>query len=257
MAGAADSCNYETMSAPGKKQAFASRQIVRAARKAALATLDRQTGAPFASLIAVATGFDATPVTLISTLARHTANIDGDPRASLLFEHADRAGEGGDILAAGRVTVTGRLEKSDDAALRRRFLARHPASADYASFADFSFYALRVESAHFVGGFGRIVTMPAAAFLLDEAKAARLAAAEEGVIQHMNAEHHETVGLYAARLLGAPKGEWRFAGFDPEGADLLCEGVLRRLVFPEPVFDAGALRATLDGLADDARRRAL
>lgn len=245
------------MSAPNRNQASASRQIVRASRKAALATLDSETGAPFASLVAVATGFDGMPVTLISTLARHTKNIDRDPRASLLFEHAEQAAEGGDILAAGRVTVMGHLEKTEDADLRRRFLARHPASADYAAFADFSFYALVVESAHFVGGFGRIMTMPASTFLLASAKLAGLAAAEPDVIAHMNEEHHEAVGLCATRLLGAPKGAWRFAGFDPEGADLLCEGALRRLVFPKPVYDAGALRATLAELADDARRHAL
>ncbi|MDP2622046.1 MAG: pyridoxamine 5'-phosphate oxidase family protein [Hyphomicrobiales bacterium] len=245
------------MSAPKQNEASASRQIVRASRKAALATLDGETGAPFASLVAVATGFDATPVTLMSTLARHTKNIDRDPRASLLFEQVEPAPEGGDILAAGRVTVMGRLERSDDAELRRRFLARHPESAHYASFADFSFYALRVESAHFVGGFGRIETMPAATFLFAGAKAARLAGAEADVIAHMNEDHHEAVGLYATRLLGAAKGAWQFVGFDPEGADLLCEGAQRRLVFPDPVYDADALRKMLVQLADDARRRAL
>ena len=257
MAEVRELCKDEIMSAPEKNEAFASRQIVRAARKAALATLDDKTGAPFASLIAVATGFDGTPVALLSTLARHTKNIAGDSRASVLFESTEKTGESGDILATGRVTVMGRLEKSDAAGLRRRFLARHPASADYAGFADFSVYALRVESAHFVGGFGRIATMPDTTFLIGEDKAAHLAGVESDVIAHMNAEHHEAVGLYATRLLGARRGEWQFIGFDPEGADLLCEGVPRRLVFREPVYDEGALRATLAGLADDARRRAL
>jgi putative heme iron utilization protein len=245
------------MSSPNRKQASACRQIVRASRKAALATLDGETGAPFASLVAVATGFDGTPVTLMSTLARHTKNIDRDPRASLLFEHAEQAPKDDDILAAGRVTIMGRLEKSGDADLRRRFLARHLSSAEYASFADFSFYALRVESAHFVGGFGRIMTMPASTFLLANAKAVGLAGAEADVIAHMNEEQREAVGLYAVRLLGAPKGAWQFAGFDPEGADLLCDAALRRLVFPEPVYDADALRAMLARLADHARRLAL
>jgi heme oxygenase (biliverdin-IX-beta and delta-forming) len=250
-------CKDKSMSAPNKNNASASRQIVRASRKAALATLDGETGAPFASLVAVATGFDASPVTLMSTLARHTQNIDRDPRASLLFEHSESAPEGGDILAAGRVTVMGRLERTDDAELRRRFLARHPESAEYAAFADFFLYALRVESAHFVGGFGRITTMPASTFLLADAEAEKLAGAEPEVVAHMNDEHHEAVGLYATRLLGAPKGAWQFVGFDPEGADLLCEGTLRRLVFPKPVSTAKELRAMLVRLADDARLRAL
>ena len=58
--------------------------LLREARSAALATLGPD-GHPSASLVGLATDIDGTPVILISGLAAHTANIAGDPRASLLI----------------------------------------------------------------------------------------------------------------------------------------------------------------------------
>lgn len=238
-----------TSSAP----AFEARQIMRGARHAALATLDRDSGAPFASLVAASTTIDGAPGVLISTLARHTVNLARDARASLLFQSGPD--EGDDILAAGRVTVSGRLLATGDDDFRRRFLARHPASTDYAGFADFAFYLMEVEMAHYVGGFGRIRSLPAAEFLLDSAAARAIGQIEADAAAHMNADHPETVRLYATALLGAEKGDWRVAGCDPEGADLVCDNALRRLPFDQPVADTGGLREAFAALAAKARAR--
>ena len=56
--------------------------------------------------------------------------------------------------------------------------------------------------------------------LTDLAGAEALVAAEPEVIAHMNADHAETCRLYATKLLGAPDGDWRCVGCDPEGLDL-------------------------------------
>ena len=48
----------------------------------------------------------------------------------------------GDPLAHPRLTVLGALVRSADARLRRRFLARHPKSALYVGFRDFSFWRI-------------------------------------------------------------------------------------------------------------------
>lgn len=229
--------------------AFLARAILRAQRKAALATLDAHTGAPYASLVAVASALDGRPVTLLSTLARHSANLAADCRASLLFE---AAGAKGDILAEGRVSVMGRLRKTADLDLRRRFLARHPESAGYADFADFAFYMLDVEEAHFVGGFGRIKTLPAGDFLLGAKLCAPFATLEEDALAHMNGDHADTVMRLATARLGARAGDWRLVGLDPEGADLACGGELRRLDFAEAVSGAPSLRRTLAALREQA-----
>ena len=80
------------------------RHMLRRARKAALSTIDRQSGYPYASLVAMATEPDGAPVLLLSKLALHTKNIEADARASLLIEEASGRG---DPLAGSRVTLTG------------------------------------------------------------------------------------------------------------------------------------------------------
>src|SRR3984957_9036045 len=59
--------------------------LLRATRAGALATIDRNTGHPFASLVNIATDSDGAPVMLISRLSTHTANLEADGRASVLL----------------------------------------------------------------------------------------------------------------------------------------------------------------------------
>ena len=58
----------------------------------------------------------------------------------------------------------------------------------------------------------------------------------------MNADHAETCRLYATKLLGAPDGEWRCVGCDPEGLDLQLGRTALRLPFPQRVRSPGVLR---------------
>ena len=134
------------------------RALITGAASAALATLDRRSGIPYASLVNVAAAVDNTPVMLLSALAQHTQNIAIDSRSSLLF--IAQAG-GADPLTLGRVTLMGQVMRTYDDAARASYLAAHPAAAQYAEFGDFAFYRLEVESAHFIGGFGRIVALTA------------------------------------------------------------------------------------------------
>lgn len=230
----------------------AARAIARGCLKAALATLDRATGHPYASLVTVATAMDATPVVLISRLALHTQNILADTRASILF---DASGSAGDPLAGGRVTFIGRMERTEEPALRRRFLARHAEAESYADFPDFGFFRLVVERAHYVGGFGRIVPFDAGQILLDVSKAAGLAEAEPEIIDHMNEDHAAAVELYATRLAGGSGGAWRMTGIDPEGCDVMSAGDVRRIPFSVPVTTPALARQELARLAAQARER--
>jgi len=234
--------------------AAAARRLVRGALKGALGTLERHTGHPYASLVTVATDATGRPVVLISRLAVHTQNLVADARASLLFDGTSTTG---DPLAGGRVTLVGSARPVEDGAVRRRFLSRHPAAEMYVDFPDFGFYVLEPATAHYVGGFGRIVDLRPADLLLTADASARVAEAEPAIVAHMNADHADAVALYAVQLLGAPAGSaWRMTGIDPEGFDLAGEAGALRLNFEGVVTTPGEVRKELARLADLARATA-
>jgi len=224
--------------------------LLRTVRAGTLATIDRNTGHPFASLVNVATDSDGAPLILVSRLATHTANLERDGRASLLLA----IGGKGDPLAHPRLTVLGEMSPSEEDRVRRRFLARHPKSALYAGFADFSFWRMDVASAHLNGGFARAADLTRAQVMTDVSDAAALIEAEESAVTHMNADHGPAVRLYATRLLGERDGEWRIAGLDPDGLDLVLGDRTARLAFTSRVLGPDALRRVLKEMADQARR---
>jgi putative heme iron utilization protein len=226
------------------------KRLLRATRAGTLATLDRLSGYPFASLVNVATDLDGSPIILVSRLSTHTANIERDGRASILLA----AGGKGDPLAHPRLTVLGEfIRHDDDPRLRRRFLARHPKSELYAGFADFSFWRMTAVSAHLNGGFARAADLTAQDVLSNLDSADDLIAAEESAVEHMNADHADAVALYATKLAGAAEGDWRVTGVDPEGFDLALGDATVRLSFPHRITDAAGLRSVLKDLAERAR----
>lgn len=206
-------------------------------------------GAPYASLVLVATAADASPLLLLSRLARHTQNVLTDSRVSLLVS----ARADGDPLQAARLSIAGTAALLNDADVRRRFLTRHPSAAAYAGFEDFSFWRIEMSGAHLVAGFGRIADIAASDLTIATADAAQLLAAEEGALAHMNADHADAMELYATKLLGASPGPWRMIGIDPMGCDLALGDTVRRLAFPQRIITSDALRKTLVALAQKAR----
>lgn len=228
------------------------RQLLRGLRFGSLATLQAD-GAPFASLVNVASALDGTPVTLISRLAVHTQNIARDSRVSLLLAHPAGADGADDPARHPRISLTGEALVSTDPGDRRRFLARHPDAAAYADFSDFAFYRLVPRHIHLVAGFGRITGLAPEEVLSDPAAAAGLAAIEAGAVEHMNDDHADALALYATVLAGAPPGPWRATGLDAEGIDLFDGARAARVWFPQPLAGAGELRPALVALAASAR----
>lgn len=223
------------------------RTLLRTIRSGALATLDAATGAPFASLVTVATDVDGSPLLLLSRLSAHTTNLEADPRASLLLAATGK----GDPLAHPRLTVTGTVADDPDARVRRRFLARHPKAELYADFPDFGFRRLAVASAHLNGGFARAAGLSAAELLTRIEGAEAMADAEERALTHMNEDHAGSIRHYATALAGAPDGEWRITGLDPEGADLAAGDLTARVLFRTRATDRAGLRAALVALAGE------
>src|SRR6267154_2364445 len=225
------------------------RSLLRRSRQGALATLMTGSGDPYCSLVNVASFADGSPILLISRLALHTQNILADARISLMLdEHA-----AGDPLEGARIMLAGKAEEAsgdDVAALRRRYLNAHPSAEAFVDFKDFSFFRIAPSGAHLVAGFGRIIDLKPEQFLTDISDAEALLEAEQGAIEHMNADHRDAMNLYATKLLGAEQADWRCTGCDPDGMDIRAGTQTLRLDFPERIVTPAALRKVLKELAE-------
>jgi len=230
---------------------LAAKKLLREGRSGALATLIPGSGDPYSSLVNVATAVDGAPILLLSKLALHTKNILADDRASLMLDERKE----GDPLEGARVMLMGTCAKISDPASGASYLRRHPDAEAFVTFADFAFYRMEITRAHLVAGFGRIVDLKPRDMLTDVSDAQALIESEAGAIAHMNADHADACRVYATKLLGAPDGNWRCVGIDPEGLELQQGRTALRLPFPQRVTGPGPLRALLKHLIDQARAK--
>jgi putative heme iron utilization protein len=236
---------------PAKTEiAAAARALMRRALKGCLASIDTRNDYPYVSLITLATDAAGAPTFLVSKLARHTANLASDDRASILVDETSALA---DPLQGARVTLYGRAAPAPEERIRRRFLDRHPEASFYADFPDFGFWRLKVEGAHYIGGFGRIFDLESSDLLLPLEGAEGLLEAEAGIVEHMNEDHRDALELYATALGDAGPGPWRMSGIDPEGFDIVLEGQARRIRFAQPVATPAEARTELVRLAAEAR----
>ncbi|CAZ90114.1 conserved hypothetical protein [Thiomonas arsenitoxydans] len=227
------------------------RLFVRNHQNGVLSSLSKRLdGFPFGSVSPYVLDHEGHPVILISTLAEHTKNIDADPRVSLIVHPCAE-----DMQAAGRVTLVGRAERlPDKAGFGERYLRYLPQAESYFAMHDFHFYRLRVEDVRFIGGFGKIHWIRPERYAPPAAPA--LAAAEEGILAHMNADHAHNLREYCRHVHGVEVLDAAMVGIDCDGFDVRADGHVLRVNFPEPVLDAEAARAALVELAKQARTTA-
>lgn len=240
--------------------AIEARRLVRAAASATLAT--QAGGQPFASLVTPAAAADFAALLWLSTLSEHTRQLQAEPRCALLYAGAapmvDNAPDP-NPQTVPRVTLTGlaaRVEGAEAAALKARWLARHPYAALYAEFGDFSLWRVAVGGGLLVGGFARAHRLRAAELAPDPAAVAAIEAAAADIIGHVNRDHADAVASIARNLLGQPAGDWRLATVDPDGADLVAGERVCRLAFARRVADPDGVRGALIAAARDARAMA-
>ena len=131
--------------------------MLAAARHAALAWTDPETGTPGISRIGFGRTPEGWPVTLISDLAPHTTALRAHPVAAVML---GEPGDRGDPLTHPRLmlrvtAVFADRGSADHSALRARWLADHPKSALYIDFTDFTLVRLMPVAALLNAGFAR------------------------------------------------------------------------------------------------------
>jgi putative heme iron utilization protein len=237
------SADAEQQRDEGGAPAREARQLLRAANSGTLATA--VDGQPFAALVTPAPAPDLGMLLLLSELSPHTRHLRAEPRCALMVRGAPADTN---PQTAPRVTVTGLAMPVDDAALRARWLARHPYAGFYAGFGDFHLWRIQIGGAHYVGGFARAFRLHLADLLPDPAAVEAVAAAEAAIIAHWNADHAEGLAR-VARSAGGVGGSWQMVAVDTDGCDLACGDTVLRVAWSAPADSAAAVRCELARLA--------
>ncbi len=229
--------------------ALEARKFLRATRSAVLSTHSaRFAGYPFGSIAPFVLDHDGNPLILISTIAEHTKNIQKDPHVSLIaFDPA-----AADLQAAGRLTLLGMAEHVDtaDQAARERYLRYFPQAQQYFAMHDFIFHRIRVEQARFIGGFGNIHWIAADVL---RSPANQLAAQEAAILDHMNADHADSLRAYCGHWHQTEPQNVRMLGIDVDGFDVQADDRVLRFGFELEVVDAQAARAALVAMSKSVR----
>lgn len=229
--------------------ALEARLFLRSTRSGVLSTHSaRFAGYPFGSVAPFVLDHDGCPLILISTIAEHTRNISADPHVSLIaFDPASP-----DMQAGARLTLLGeaRIADKQDGLLRARYLRYFPQAKRYFDMHDFLFHRLEVAQSRYIGGFGNIHWLDGAAL---RPPANRLAELEAGILDHMNADHADSLRAYCRHVHEVEPDAAMMVGIDCDGFDVRAqeEGNTRllRFAFEKPVTDAASARAALVALS--------
>jgi putative heme iron utilization protein len=195
------------------------------------------------------------PIFLISTMAMHTQNLRADPRASLLVTRDDA---GGDPLGASRVTLIGNvlpIPEAEVAEARTLYLAHYPNSKYWVDFEDFSFYRLDVMDVYYVGGFGVMGWVSAPEY--DRSQPDPLADSMAEIIQHMNADHKDSLVLLARKFARIESQEATMTAVDRLGFQVRVktqDGIRgARIAFLREVGNSAETRKVLVEMVQQAR----
>jgi putative heme iron utilization protein len=228
-------------------------------RIGSLSTLSRkQPGFPFGSVMPYGLDDHGRPIFLISTMAMHTQNLRADPRASLLVTRDDA---GGDPLGASRVTLIGNvlpIPEAEVAEARTLYLAHYPNSKYWVDFEDFSFYRLDVMDVYYVGGFGVMGWVSAPEY--DRSQPDPLADSMAEIIQHMNADHKDSLVLLARKFARIESQEATMTAVDRLGFQVRVktqDGIRgARIAFLREVSNSAETRKVLVEMVQQARPQA-
>jgi len=235
------------------------RTLMYLGRLGSLSTLSRkQPGFPFGSVMPYGLDDRGRPIFLISTLAMHTQNLQGDPRASLLVTQND---SGGDALGASRVTLVGNavpLAEPEIAEARKLYLASYANSKYWVDFEDFSFYCMDVVDVYYVGGFGVMGWVSADEY--QRSQPDPLADSMTEIIQHMNADHKDALVLLARKFAGMESQEATMTAVDRLGFHVRLktnDGVRgTRIAFLREARSPAETRKVLVEMVKEARAQA-
>lgn len=235
------------------------RTLIEPGGTATLSTLMRS-GHPYASTAPYSAYTGGAPLVCVSSLAEHTQNLRGDPRASVLVEASVPAGV--DPLSVARVTIIGSFVPTDPSEDEiTAHLELHPFARHYVHFADFSWWRLEIANLRYVGGFGVMGWSTGSEH--STAAPDPVIAHAAPMIEHLNADHADSCTSIVRHLAGVPDATSApVSSIDRYGMTFDAHGeggaylATARVAFPEPLRSADEVRAASVELVRRARAAA-
>lgn len=237
--------------------AIEARQFLRGTHHAILSTHSAKfTGYPFGSVAPFVLGHDCQPIVLISDIAEHTKNIITNPKVSLVV-----FAKGEDLQANARLTLIGEAEKlnKNNANFMARYCRYLPESVGYLAMHDFNFYRINIAQARYIAGFGKMGWLQGSELNNGELLNANntIAALETDMIEHMNADHADSMMQYCAYFYSVYPQTVNLIGIDCDGFDIEAvveDGIhILRFTFESPIFDANSARIAFMALRKAAK----
>jgi heme iron utilization protein len=235
--------------------AVEAKQFLRSTQHGILSTISNKfVGYPFGSVTLFILGQDGQPIVLISTIAEHTKNIIANPKVSLLV-----FAKGDDLQANARLTLIGEAENigKDDADLMARYCRYFQESTGYLAMHDFQFYRINITQARYIAGFGKMSWMAGEEIVDINQSINTIAKLETSMIEHMNADHQDSMQLYCQHFHGVKPNRATLIGIDCDGFDMeaVIENKIKilRVNFESPIFDANSARMAFVALSKTAR----
>jgi putative heme iron utilization protein len=224
------------------------RKLLRSRDFGVLATQSRELpGYPFGSITPYALDDQGVPLLLIASIAQHTKNIVADARVSLTVWEEGRD----DPQAGARLTWMADASQvpDGDSSPKARYARRFPSSAAAVEGHDFALYRLQAVRARFIGGFGSIHWVAAAAM---HSPGPPLSG-EAGILAHMNEGHPDALLQFCKAFKNVAPRVARMVGIDPAGFEVLADSRRLRFEFDEPVRTADEARKAMVALVRAAK----
>lgn len=248
-------------------------QFLRTTQSGVLSTFSvKFSGYPFGSVAPFVLDHSGQPVILISAIAEHTKNIIANSKVSLLVFSGDD-----DLQANARLTIIGeavQIDKEDNMQregalaytnLRARYLRYLPQAASYFDMHDFHFYRIEIAQVRYIAGFGKMGWVAGNEVTGNEVsnKAlsadSQLANQETAIIDHMNADHAESLITYCKHFHHIEATNAQMLGIDTDGFDVKvniateAQTKIIRFNFDHPIHDAQSARLALVSMSKAAK----
>ncbi len=121
---------------------------------------------------------------------------------------------------------------------------------------DFAFFRITIHQARYIAGFGKMGWANGSEF---SAANNTIVALENGMLQHMNADHVDSMMAYCQHFYNITPQQLELIGIDSDGFDIRATidkdtTSILRFNFETPIFDAQSARAAFVALSKQSKK---